>query len=239
MEKLPWWAVVALAFLGIDYASQRRAASHLEPQGIPSRRLMESPAPEPTSTVMPSVPPEPATPPPAWVAPRAAPQEFNLTWQTLPVQEGFVPNMSAMKLTVPCLQFIRFQLVQPCGNLTLPENGILFSTPFGQLRMPGPESLFHSVKHVEKSLGIYTVCGVVIGLVCWLCYTCCIPDNRQKFFKKVEDIFSGNKIHDFGDDVEDRNKNIVNLRLDSVWDSTKSGWWWMNGWSILWTLLEF
>jgi len=206
MEKLPWWAVVALAFLGIQYASQRQV-SHLEAQDLPSpsRRLMESPAPpeEPTTTPIPFVPPEPPTPPPAWIAPRAAPKEFNLTWQTLPVKQGVLPNVSAIKLTVPCLTFIRFQLIEPCGNLTLPENGILFSTPFGQLQMPGPQSLFHSVKHVEKSLGIYTVCGVVIGIVCWLCFTCCIPDNRHKFFKKVEDIFSGSKIHDFGDDVEE------------------------------------
>ena len=210
MEKLPWWAVVALAFLGIQYASQRQG-SHLEAQDLPSpsRRLMESPAPpeETTTTPIPFVPPEPPTPPPAWIAPRAAPKEFNLTWQTLPVKQGVLPNVSAIKLTVPCLTFIRFQLIEPCGNLTLPENGILFSTPFGQLQMPGPQSLFHSVKHVEKSLGIYTVCGVVIGIVCWLCFTCCIPDNRHKFFKKVEDIFSGSKIHDFGDDVEDRNNS--------------------------------
>ena len=77
----------------------------------------------------------------------------------------------SLQVTVPCLDFFTFQLITPCGNLTLPREGIQFSTAFGKYTMPGADFLQPSLRKTERELSQYTVLFIVLAVVGWFCYT--------------------------------------------------------------------
>mmetsp|Transcript_53922 Transcript_53922/g.99630 ORF Transcript_53922/g.99630 Transcript_53922/m.99630 type:complete len:462 (-) Transcript_53922:67-1452(-) len=114
--------------------------------------------------------------------------------------EDAVP--SSFNLTVPCVGLLSFQVISPCGNLTVPEDGITFKSLFGEHHLPGTAALKDEVKLVELKLQRYTVAFVVIGGIIWLLTTCCITSNRNKFIKSVKDTFAG-KLDDEEEDEED------------------------------------
>jgi len=183
-SHVPWWALVALAFVGIEYTDKDRTwANPFDVNFLPT--------PEDTIRRLTAAGPTAVTPPPMSV-----PKEFNVS--------------------VPCIGVLSFNFVTPCGNLTVPEDGILFTTPFGKYHMPGTKPLAEEVKGAEKSLSHYTVLFVIIGLVFWLCCTCCITDNRNKFIKQVKDTFAG-KLEDEEEDEEDPpTEEEKKLRLDPM-----------------------
>lgn len=110
----------------------------------------------------------------------------------------------SLQVTVPCLDFFTFQLITPCGNLTLPREGIQFSTAFGKYTMPGADFLQPSLRKTERELSQYTVLFIVLAVVGWFCYTFLIKSNREKFFYRMREICSGRLIyHDHEDDEDD------------------------------------
>ncbi|CAE7189139.1 unnamed protein product [Symbiodinium sp. CCMP2456] len=110
----------------------------------------------------------------------------------------------SLQVTVPCLDFFTFQLITPCGNLTLPREGITFSTAFGKYTMPGADFLQSSLRKTERELSQYTVLFIVLSIAGWFCYTFLIKSNRERFFDKMREICSGRLIyHDHEDDDDD------------------------------------
>mmetsp|Transcript_12211 Transcript_12211/g.27641 ORF Transcript_12211/g.27641 Transcript_12211/m.27641 type:complete len:453 (-) Transcript_12211:35-1393(-) len=161
-ESVPWWACIAIAFVGIEYTTSEHKwpSATVEPYAQPEEdlRRLEGGAAD------------------------ATPKTFNLT--------------------VPCVGLLSFKMISPCGNITVPEDGVTFKTLFGEHHMPGTGVLKDEVKLVEHKLSHYTVALVIICLIVWALSTCCIASNRNKFIKSVKDTFAG-KLDDEEDDEED------------------------------------
>lgn len=99
-------------------------------------------------------------------------------------------------LEVPCV----LTFIEPCGNVTIPDEGLTFKTLFGKYYVPGADSLEDEVVTFKHAFSKYTVLAVIIGFIAWFLGTVLIPSRRKKMVKSVRDVFSG-KVED--DDDED------------------------------------
>mmetsp|Transcript_13200 Transcript_13200/g.24387 ORF Transcript_13200/g.24387 Transcript_13200/m.24387 type:complete len:462 (+) Transcript_13200:85-1470(+) len=165
--SVPWWACIAIAFVGIQYTTTEHkwTSAPAESFAAEDLRRLENQAADAASAA-----------------------------------EGAVPT--SFNLSVPCVGLLSFQLITPCGNITVPEDGVTFKSLFGEHHMPGTAVLKDEVKLVELQLQHYTVALVVICLIIWALTTCCITSNRNKFIKSVKDTFAG-KLDDEEEDEED------------------------------------
>ena len=115
-------------------------------------------------------------------------------------------------MEVPCLDllFFSYQLILPCGNLSVPPEGIEFETFFGEYHVPGSAVLVDTVRHTEREMTRYTILLIILGVIGWLCSTFCIPSNRERFVSKVQKVLSGKLASDFDDEDDEDDSDAEN-----------------------------
>jgi len=240
VKSLPWWGVAAFLLVAMDFDNidiediigASVTERDVEPQLFEetARRLAEEgwykPDPDEFDFSATSPPSEfQSTSQPGGAHSEDGHQivegTTNLTVKQVKVRHGalVLPFQSpaqilanhSLQVTVPCLAFLTFQLITPCGNLSLPREGITFSTAFGKYTMPGADFLQNSLRKTERELSQYTVLFIILCCVSWCCYTFLIKSNRERFFDKMREICSGRLIyHDHEDDVDDDEESSKN-----------------------------
>jgi hypothetical protein len=123
-------------------------------------------------------------------------------WEACPVTCGncpAVPAIPPLEIEVPCLPF---GAVQPCGNVTIPDEGLTFNFWFGKsYHVPGGEFFEEELKNLDKSFGGYMVWGIYIALGLKALQCCVMKKKRNKVKKALKDIAKG-KIDDEDSDDE-------------------------------------
>lgn len=105
-------------------------------------------------------------------------------------------EVPSTKITVPCMKLeifkhTLFDLVEPCGNVTIPPEGLDFKTAFGVYHVPGGDAMDAELEQVDNAFSKYTsgfmaVCFALYGL-----YYVAVPSNRRKFMESLKEAQSG------------------------------------------------
>jgi len=93
-----------------------------------------------------------------------------------------------MIMPIPCFR----NFIKPCGNVTLPEEGINITIPFGTYHIDGGGELQPEIEAMDHMFSKYTVyfCAAVVGA--WAALTVIIPAKRKAMMKSVKLTLEGN-----------------------------------------------
>jgi len=149
-ESLPWWVFMAIAFIAVEYHMVQK----------PSGDVFEFEAPAVRARVGHGLSLRVET------ARRLSEGGHSKSHtdgddhaDKLKKQMKRRLKKKTLYIQVPCMM----KLIQPCGNVSVGAKGVVFSTPFGEQRLPGPSELGPQVEQTEDFMSDWTV-YIVAGL---------------------------------------------------------------------------
>jgi len=117
-------------------------------------------------------------------------------WVNVEQAGRVLAEVPSADITVPCMKFgifghTLFDLVEPCGNVTIPPEGLDFTTTFGEYHVPGGDAIVGELEQVDNAFSKYTAYAVAVCLTLYGLYCLSVPSTRRNFIKSVKEATSG------------------------------------------------
>jgi hypothetical protein len=105
-------------------------------------------------------------------------------------------QIQCVKIVIPLVKWEIFDLVEPCGNVTIPSDGITFHTAFGDFHVPDEKGLNLELEKFDKAFSLYS--AYVVGTIFVLYYVCTFARKKSRvaFIQKFKDMSAGSLSED-------------------------------------------
>lgn len=92
-------------------------------------------------------------------------------------------------LTVPCLKVMGFSFIEPCGHVSVPSEGVNFTTAFGPYHVPGIKVFEGELASVDNAFSHYTlyVTGAILSL--YIAYSLAFKCKRDSIKRRINGGF--------------------------------------------------
>jgi len=90
-------------------------------------------------------------------------------------------------IEIPCMG----KFIKPCGNITIPKDGITIKHPFGSVHIPGSSVLKPYVHKLDLAFSHYTAYFTGILAAVYAFINVVIPSRRNKIIKNAKKTFKG------------------------------------------------
>jgi hypothetical protein len=110
-----------------------------------------------------------------------------------PVSLDIVPNMTmpCFNITLPIINKMIFDLVEPCGSIHMPADGITFKTPFGSYHVSGMDEINNHLDTLDHAFGKYSV-WVMGGLfIFYALYNVAVSSKRLAMIEQFQKMRAG------------------------------------------------